>query len=129
MTEANRFRFRAYSNKHNRMLTWDESERQVMIYTDIDINSGMTFDVAQGGFELDGEITLMQSTGLLDSEGTEIFEGDIVKAEWGLGNPVQDVEMRNFFWCRGECLIDEDSITVIGNIHENPELLNETTKD
>lgn len=85
---------------------------------------------------------LMQYTGLKDSTGREIFEGDIVKciaeSEYQEDSRISDV-------IRGDCgqwqvreLQEEDvifnhglplnwggwlSIEVIGNIYENPELL------
>lgn len=86
------------------------------------------------------EITLMQSTGLKDNNGKEIFEGDIVQFE-------DCYEVSDFLyintgiieWCQGgfhvtnrdsvsmEDLLDGDllEVTIIGNIYENPELLEE----
>lgn len=77
--------------------------------------------------------TVGQFTGLYDNKGTRIFEGDIVSSNkrktWiGMG----EVWFGNSaFWCgerewakllRVVCLEDEQA-EVIGNIHDNPELL------
>lgn len=75
------------------------------------------------------DIILMQSTGMVDKNGVEIFEGDIVilfwsdevgESHWGkvtIKNPFEYTpeEARYFIY--------SDGIEVIGNIYENPELL------
>ena len=65
--------------------------------------------------ERDEEYVVEQCTGLRDSNGTLIYEGDIVE----YGYPCSCFAV-DFFEIRDE---DVDSLTVIGNIHQNPELL------
>ena len=69
---------------------------------------------------------ISQFTGLTDKNDTKIFEGDIVKADNGHISEV-------VFWKGLFCLICRchgthkallnDNVIVIGNIHDNPELL------
>lgn len=86
---------------------------------------------------------IMQFTGLKDSNGNEIFEGDIVT--YGTEDDIvtakleyRDTEDEESMFVAGFCLIvisnieypdDDDrdhSLEIIGNIYENPELLGET---
>ena len=63
-------------------------------------------------------VTLMQYTGLKDINGVEIYEGDIVYIA-GYGN--HEVEFPFIDLYHAE--VDKDIGAILGNIYENPELL------
>jgi len=86
------------------------------------------------GFEIEPfheGVKLLQSTGLYDENGTEVYEGDIVKGYDGLnGITFQGiVEFNDASFCiRSEVSthyrwMDYGRLEVLGNVFENPELL------
>ena len=77
------------------------------------------------------EIILMQSTGLKDKNGKEIFEGDILGTKDGLLNGVVEYRSDLGMWTNSLIRYNNferlcnvaNSREIIGNIYENPKLL------
>ena len=80
-------------------------------------------------------VVLMQSTGLYDKNGVEIFQGDVVEIIYDeepfIGVVVYDLGEADFKATNGhedygnnfQYLTVGESIEVIGNVHQHPELL------
>ncbi len=65
------------------------------------------------------EETVGEFTGLKSKSGVEIYEGDIIQDE----DSISIIDMSNPYWC-GNLLTNISQCEVIGNIYQNPELLN-----
>lgn len=122
---------------------WDEEER-FMYYGVLPISDSHFLIADQYGHrvhEAAGQaVHVMQFTGLHDTDGKEIWEGDIVKdadegtlhvikyyaEEWDYPafdlDPYIDVDSNGISYC-----LQDMGLEVIGNIYENPELLKEAS--
>jgi uncharacterized phage protein (TIGR01671 family) len=131
MTTPNRFRFRA----------WDKTNKHMTDRFSLDCQTGEPLQFRAGGptlapmtVILDDHI-LMQSTGLADRNGKEIFEGDVLRETCGVFVPQyvnrvvkweieskdeDDNHIRAGFYLPDHRI---ERFEIIGNIHQHPELL------
>lgn len=129
---------------------WDKNTNDMVDVKTIDLEKDGSIGciVDYNGINLDvSECILMQSTGLKDKNGVEIFEGDILKiielTNEGISEYITDVIWEDCsFVFKSEGVEYYDSflgafsgdpnttyplfeLLVIGNVYENPELLEE----
>lgn len=123
--KPNRFRFRAWDVKERRMLKLGcmmfQGEVNEVVYLNI--------DGALGTVSTDErDLIVQQSTGLLDAEGREVFEGDILtwdgftrSVEWN--DTTATLTLCREFRPQIPVYMHARRAKIIGNIYENPELL------
>lgn len=119
---------------------WDILRKEMKDVGSLTISKGVTQTIIAHfrdilGFDydiVDGESgNIMQFTGLLDKNGKEIYESDIVKIGKDLIEEVKWIDQIS--WRAEKCpvngFVNHESIykekpEIIGNVYENPDLLN-----
>lgn len=129
------FKFRAWDKDHKYMEYTDKN--LVVCFSDegVEVTDHTTFSHSCTSMQ---NYELMQSTGLKDMKDTEIYEGDIVELKYPYdkriktrGSIVWDIYKSCFGISMKETteryelyrVTAGNYLTVIGNVHQNPELL------
>ena len=114
---------------------WNKELQTMLDVSLIDFKKGVLvgehWEFGETNFMSFDEIVLMQSTGLLDKNGKEILEGDILGTKDGLLNGVVEYRSDLGMWTNSLIRYNNferlctvaNSREIIGNIYENPELL------
>ncbi len=135
-------------NREIKFRGWNKVDKEMIEIWDINFKDGYAgAENKDGGvYDIDNkDIELLQFTGLLDKNGKQIYEGDIVKNTATFHDLdslcesfLTDKLFFEIYWCEGEAQFrmknDEieqhfnlsgRTLEVIGNIFENPELVEE----
>ena len=116
---------------------WDkETKSMIKEVWEIGLKSNYNQPWLMGDDKRTDNFELMQYTGLKDKDGKEIYEGDVARI-WAdpkdyngykghnyIGVVEWDEFILGFILSDGHGLKDFEFIEIVGNIYENPELLN-----
>jgi uncharacterized phage protein (TIGR01671 family) len=149
-TEQRALTLETLTNSHMRTIkfrAWDKRIEQMLKITAIEFNGSGAKRLktlerlaikhnhysVPTQFVMAESVNLMQFTGLLDKNGKEIYEGDILQTPTSNYDPsngdspytLETVEWKRSGWYLDYELADyeQNEIEVIGNIYENEELL------
>ena len=107
-----------------RYRAWDNENKCWTNYAIID-NMQRFYDKHIGDWLCENKdwFVLMQSTGLKDKNGAEIYEGDIVSTIHGLCEVRYIKDGYYIVKDNKSSLLSLQNVRVVGNIYENPELM------
>ena len=115
-------------NREIKFRVWDVDGKEFVGDMCLHIDGSILCDHGTTGYV--GEFIIQQYTGLNDKNGKEIYEGDIVKFTIEKDYGIVDYEISEVKWWKHSWIIFDGfghyPVEVIGNIYENPELLNNT---
>jgi uncharacterized phage protein (TIGR01671 family) len=126
-----RFRFRAWDNKENKYIY----DAQHQYDNEVECFGYMLDDTYKGRYLVE------QCTGLKDKNGKLIYEGDIVAVILANGE-LEDIGCVKYGYFNCSCcdgvygwgfgdadIRNYDRYTIVGNIHENTEMIDEDNRD
>ncbi len=119
-------KFRAYHHELGRMMSISDMWFNVDSLGEIGLNDTIMNDYITVSPD---EIELMQSTGLKDKNGKEIFEGDVVSIDTDEFDLLFVKYESGIYWLMDdeECVEHLSDyykyVSIVGNIYENPEFL------
>jgi uncharacterized phage protein (TIGR01671 family) len=119
-------KFRVWDTKYKKMVfTGFHFFGEIMAFDEVRIYLFETKETDHiSTIERWNDLELMQFTGLLDKNGKEIYEGDIVEQVFhGVENESTLIEVKDIRHLSELYIGSTKSNLVIGNIYENPELL------
>lgn len=129
-----RFKFRIWDKEKGEWL--GASDENSVTFKDFDL-CGETLRMQQLPMDIDdrSKYVIEESTDLADDDGNTIYEGDIIKSN---GDEVGVITYCESLWSiewncvgssdLGDFSLEFNALQVIGNVHENPELIPKTLR-
>lgn len=131
--DEDRLQFRAWNS--GKMIYFDKGYVGFMTTDEDTTKAGLFFPMMNKKFYM-GSMLVMQYTGSKDKHGTRVFDGDILQRGmeyigvvkwdddgWVVSIP-EHLQIDMFTGFKLNSFLQEETV-IIGNIHENPELLTE----
>jgi uncharacterized phage protein (TIGR01671 family) len=122
-------KFRAWDSRKKIMVELTLLGLQYRFYDDLTVY-GVDLENGNVAKAKENKVPVMQYIGLKDKNGKQIFENDLVEYNENLYQVEWDEETASFL-LQGVIIaelesfpIDEEDLLIIGNIYENPELIN-----